>query len=205
MADKNAPAPDPSKLKLEDVRLSFPDIWEPKSVNNSAPKYSAHFLIDKKEQADLIKLLRATIYTAAKEHFGEKTDELFKKKKIAVCLHDGSEKDDMAGYGEDVMYLSSSSAKRPLVIDRDRSPLTKDDRRPYGGCQVNAIVRIWVQDNEFGKRVNCELLGVQFFKDGEPFGAAPISPDEFEDLGGEGQKKAASSGKTAADDDEIPF
>jgi len=43
---------------------------------------------------------------------------------------------------------------------------------------------LWAQDNQFGKRVNAELLGVQFVRDGEPFGGGkPATPEDFEDLG----------------------
>jgi hypothetical protein len=168
----------------------------------------------------LIKQIKGKIWAVAKEHWGDQAKKICGSKKFEMCLHEGSEKEDLAGYTDDIMYLTSSSPRRPLVIDRDRSPLTKDDRRPYGGCYVNAIVRFWVQDNNFGQRVNAELMGVQFFKDGDPFGAAPISEDEFENLGeeeGGGEKK--KKGKAGAkpkdadngggggepDDDEVPF
>lgn len=190
------------KLKLDNVRLSFPDIFEPKSIKGSDPKYSAHFILDKKDRKDLIDVIRGAIWGAAKEKWGDEAKKIVQGKKFEKCLHDGEEKEDMAGYGAEVMYISASSNKRPLVIDRDRTPLTKDDRRPYGGSYVNAIVRLWVQDNEFGKRVNAELLGVQFFKDGEPFGAAPVSPDEFDDLDAGGNGDKAGKG---GDDEEIPL
>lgn len=203
--------PDAAQLKLENVRLSFPDIWEPKSVKNSAPKYGAHFLLDKKEHEDLIKTLKGAIWAAAKEHWGaEKAKKICGDKKFEMCLHEGSEKEDIAGYGDDIQYVTTSSPRRPVVVDRDRTPLTKDDRRPYGGCYVNGIIRLWVQDNEFGKRVNAELMGIQFVKDGEPFGAAPLADDAFADLDeGKGPKKkgAAEKGADASgpDDDEVPF
>jgi hypothetical protein len=41
----------------------------------------------------------------------------------------------------------------------------------YAGCYVNAIVDIWAQDNQFGKRINAKLLVVRKKKDGEPIGA----------------------------------
>jgi hypothetical protein len=55
--------------------------------------------------------------------------------------------------------------------------------RPYGGCYVNASVRLWVQDNAFGKRVNCALAAVQFAGEGKAFGDAPVDPEnEFSNL-----------------------
>jgi hypothetical protein len=43
-------------------------------------------------------------------------------------------------------------------------------RKMYGGCYVNAAVKPWVQDNQYGRGVRCELVALQFSKDGTPFG-----------------------------------
>jgi hypothetical protein len=58
---------------------------------------------------------------------------------------------------------------------------------PYAGCYVNATIVVWAQDNEHGKRINAQVKAVQFFKDGEAFGAAAVNPDdEFtDDMAGE--------------------
>jgi hypothetical protein len=69
------------------------------------------------------------------------------------------------------------------VIDRDKTPLTSADGRPYAGCFVNASVELWAQDNNFGKRINASLRGVQFFKDGDAFsGGGAASDDEFDSV-----------------------
>jgi hypothetical protein len=79
--------------------------------------------------------------------------------------------------------VSARSATRPLVIDKDKSPLTEQDGKPYAGCFVNASVELWPQDNNYGKRVNASLRGVQFFRDGDAFaGGGAASEDEFDDL-----------------------
>ena len=81
------------------------------------------------------------------------------------------------------MSIKASSGKRPMVIGTDRAPLTEDDGKPYAGCYVNAIVELWGQDNQFGKRVNANLLAVQFVKDGTPFGnGVTASVDDFDDI-----------------------
>lgn len=206
--------PKPDSFKLVRARLSFPDIWKAKSIKaDDTPKFAAAFLLDKKEHKDLIDQVKLTMWKMAVETFGgsEKAKELVKKKKLTFALHEGSEK-DYDGYTEDNMFLTASSTKRPHIIDRDKSPLTESDRKPYAGCYVNAAVRFWVQNNEWGKRVNCELLAIQFVSDGEPFGAPPFNVDEeFEDLdagkGGKGGKpaKEKTEAASAPDDDEIPF
>jgi hypothetical protein len=207
-----------NQLKLDNVRLSFPDIWKAKSVQKDGePKFGAQFLLDKKEHAELIQQVKKTLWAAAVGHFGkDEAKKLYDKDKLHLCLHEGSEK-DYDGYDESNMYISSSSSKRPLIVDRDKTPLAEEDRKPYAGCYVNAVVRIWVQDNQFGKRVNAELMAIQFARDGDAFGAAPVNADVFENLEPEkeGGKKEKPGGKKAAEDlrdgngdideDEVPF
>jgi hypothetical protein len=70
-----------------------------------------------------------------------------------------------------------------LVIDVNKSPLTEEDGKPYAGCFVNASIELWVQDNNYGKRINATLAGVQFYRDGEHFGGGSIADtDDFEDM-----------------------
>ena len=80
------------------------------------------------------------------------------------------------------MFISAANKKRPTVVDRDNSPLTSEDGKPYSGCYVDGVVRLWWQDNQFGKRINASLEVVRFRKDGEAFGAAPVSASVLPDL-----------------------
>ena len=69
------------------------------------------------------------------------------------------------------------------MIDVNKSPLTEQHGKPYSGCYVNAFVEFWTQDNNYGKRVNATLLGVQFYRDGESFsGGGVADTDDFDDL-----------------------
>ena len=46
-----------------------------------------------------------------------------------------------------------------------------------------ALVDFWAQDNQFGKRVNATLTGVQFVRDGDSFGGARVAAaDDFDVL-----------------------
>ena len=58
------------------------------------------------------------------------------------------------------------------------------DGLPYSGCYVNASIELWAQDNNYGKRINASLRGVQFYRDGDAVagGGGPASEDEFDDL-----------------------
>lgn len=165
-----------AKIKLENVRLSFPSLFKKAEFNGEATKFEATFLINKETQADTIKQLESAIDKAAHKHFKGKIPKALK-----FCLADGDEK-DYDGY-EGVMSIKAASNKRPTVIGRDKTPLAEEDGVMYAGCYVNAIVDLWVQDNSWGKRINCNLLGVQFAKDGDSFGAGDIDvSDDFDDM-----------------------
>jgi hypothetical protein len=180
------------KIKLDNVRLSYPNLFAAKSFQGGPAKFSASFIMDKETHAKLIAKVDKAIDTVMK-------DGGFKGKRSAikgVCLRDGEEKtnDDGTakdGYGEEVMFLNASNASRPQVVDKDPSiPLTAEDSKIYAGCYVNAIIHLWWQDNDFGKRVNATLKAVQFVRDGESFGEAPVNvEEEFSDLSEEDEEE----------------
>lgn len=170
------------KLQLKDVRVTFPALFTPKQVNGQGdPKYSASFLFPK-NHPQKAEIERAIVETA-KEKWGEKKySDVLKALKAGdkMCLHDGDAKSDYDGYAGNY-FINASNKIRPLVIDGNRSPLTANDDKPYSGCYVNAIVEVWAQDNDFGKRINASLLGVQFVRDGERLaGGGVASADDFE-------------------------
>tara|TARA_S200002703_G_scaffold127907_1_gene114587 strand:+ start:659 stop:1198 length:540 start_codon:yes stop_codon:yes gene_type:complete len=163
-----------AKIKLNNVRLSFPSLFRKAEFQGNAGKYEATFLLNKKTHADTIAEIEKQIEQGVKDNF--------KGKKIPadkLCMKDGDEF-DYDGYAGHMSFKASNN-KRPLVIDKDKTPVTEDDERVYAGCYVNAVVELWYQDNQFGRRVNANLLGVQFYKDGEAFGdGVTASEDDFD-------------------------
>jgi len=170
-------------ITLKNVRLAYPALFEPKQVMDSEKKqFSAAFLLPTNHPA--VSELKATMKKVAKEKWGEKADAAYNALELGgkLCLRNGDLKPDSAGFAGN-MFVTASNTTRPTVVDRDRSPLTAAEGRPYGGCYVNVSLEIWAQDNNFGKRINASLRGVQFFKDGEAFsGGGVASEDEFDDL-----------------------
>jgi co-chaperonin GroES (HSP10) len=170
------------KLKLQNVRLSFPSLFRKATFSGEETKFEATFLLDKETHADKIKEIEGEIAAITANSL-----KGAKLKADKICLKDGDEI-DYDGYAGN-MSIKASNGKRPLVVDRDRSPLSESDNRPYSGCYVNAVLELWAQDNQYGKRINASLLGVQFFKDGQPFGdgvSASVSDfDLFGDDDGE--------------------
>ena len=174
-------------IKLKNVRLSFPSLFQTSSFGGAdTGKYDATFILDKTEHAAVIKEIQTAMTALCKEELKSKLLPADK-----LCLKDGdeTERDELQGK----MQLKASTKKRPLVINRDKTVLTEADEIVYAGCFVNAIVSLWCQNNEYGKRVNAQLDGVQFWRNGEPFGSASIELSEFDAFG------------DPPDDDDVPF
>ena len=195
-------ASNPFKVKLTNVRLSFPALFTPeKNTNDNGEvrkSWKASFLMDKDKHADLIEQIEDTIEDVIADKWGKNPPKLKAEKK---CLRDGDD-EDYDGYA-DMMYLSARSYSRPPVVDRDRSPLVEEDGKPYAGCYVNAVVHLWAQDNDNGKRVNASLEAVQFVKDGDAFGRAPVDVDEeFDDIDDGDEDEAPRRKRRSRDDDE---
>lgn len=165
-----------SKINIKSARLSFPFLFQPSTFGGeSTGKYEATFILDKKDHAELIKQIQAQVDALMKETFKGRIPS------DKVCLKDGDEQDRPEFAGK--MTIKASTKKRPLVINRDKSPITEDDNIVYAGCYVNAIIGLWAQNNQYGKRINAQLDGVQFVRDGEPFGEGGISVDAFDAFG----------------------
>ena len=163
------------KFKLQNVRLSFPSLFATEQYGGEdTGKYAATFILDKNDHKEVV--------AAMQSHIGELQKTLKGGSKIAadkVALKDGdlSGRDELTGK----MVVKATTKKRPLVLNRDKSPIVEQDNIIYAGCYVNAIITFWLQDNQYGKRVNASLSGVQFSKDGQSFGDV-VTVDEFDDL-----------------------
>ena len=163
------------KIIIKNARLSFPALFQTEIYGGeSTGKYAATLILDKEQNAKEIALI--------KKAASEMMQEVFKGKipsdKIALKDGDESGRPEYAG----AFTIKATTKKRPTVVDRDKSPLVEEDGKPYSGCYVNAIISLWAQSNSYGKRINANLLGVQFYRDGEAFGAGPIDvSNDFED------------------------
>ncbi len=175
------------RVKLQNVRLSFPDLFEAKKFpgqENAAPRYSATFLVE--PGGENHKIIEAAIQSVTTEKFKTKAAALvagWRTNSNKFCFVDGNTK-EYDGY-QGMLALAShrqQSDGRPMVLDANKTPLTIADGKPYAGCYVNAVVNIYAQVGQYAG-VRCELLGVQFYRDGDAFtGAGRVSEEDFEDL-----------------------
>ena len=179
------------------ARASFLALFEAKAFGddpNAKKEFSGSFLVQKSDTAQLGKVKDA-IMQVAKARWGEKAPQVLSTlyRDDRLCLKDGDKK-DYEGYAGN-MYIRASNKVRPLVLNRDKTPLTEQDGVIYSGCYVEVIMSFWAQDNKWGKRVNANLRGVRFHSDGEAFsGGGTASVDEFGDEEGASPDVAGSDG-----------
>lgn len=182
-----------AKVKLQNVRLSFPALFEAEQFDSKGPfNYSATFLFEK--NSDNHKRLLSAMNEVAKEAWKDKSATYLKNadgdSKLRFIV-DGDTK-EYDGY-KGMMACRATRGKdkgRPLLLDQkpklangDDNVLTQDDGKPYAGCFVNCTLEVWAQDNKFGKAIRAQLLAVQFSKDGDAFGSnIKGSSDDYEDI-----------------------
>lgn len=190
-----------SIIMLANVRLAFPNLWVATQVNNEGKAaFSASFLMPP-DHPDVAKV-KAAIAQVAKAKWGAKAAEYLPVLVAAdkVCLHSGDAKSNIEGYAGN-LFVSARGPTRPLLLGADKAQLTEADGVLYSGCFVNAQISIWAQQNNYGKRVNAQLRGVQFFREGEAFsGGGVANADEFDTVEADADGAAPEVSANGAED-----
>lgn len=193
------------KVKLENVRLSFPDLFEATQYQGKGPfNYGASFILSPKHPAAA--LIEAAIRQVATEKWKDRAPQIVSASRAnpqKFCFLSGDLKEYDGYKGNMVLSAKREKSKGPpLVFDHRATPAQPGQPGcPYAGCYVNATVDLWAQDNEWGKAIRATLLGVQFRADGDAFaaGAAP-DPSDFDDLSSQGDGAAPPAPAAAGGD-----
>jgi len=177
------------KMMLPNVRCSFLVLGEPEDYDgNKKFRWSATALIP--YDSPLRKQVETGLLAVAVEKWEKKGAAVYENCMAdpkASCWLDGKRK-DYDGY-EGHMALTAHrylDKGRPLVMDKDKSPIYRADNSLYegkagiiySGCFVNMQVEFWAQNNTNGKGLRCTLLGIQKYRDGDSFGGGSAPKDD---------------------------
>lgn len=175
------------RIMLNNVRLAFAQglftaSTIPGADASAKPKFNCGLIVPP-DHPQLEELKKKQI-AVAKDKWKDKSPAVYKalEMKDRLALHDGDTKPTYDGYPGN-MFLSPSAIEtaRPTTLNGAKGNVTEKDGVLYSGCYVNASIELWAQDNGFGQRINAQLRGVQFLKDGDSFSAGrPADSDEFE-------------------------
>lgn len=183
-----------SQLFITKSRLSFPHLVEPQINKNEPSKpgsYNGDLIPSKSDWTAFMALCNSLVQERFKDQ-AQVVMNLMQAKAKLRCYGDGNEKingktgEVYSGYAGN-MFISTKSFDKPQIInasgakiDNDNSMLYRDlTSKMYAGCYVNAVIKPWIQDNEHGRGVRCELVALQFAADGEPFGKPEADVTSF--------------------------
>ncbi len=155
-------------------RLSYSHIWEPASVNGSAPKYSVCCLMEKSDTKTLQRLetlIKRVIQESAAKWGGKIPPNL------KLPLRDGDTERDDENYAG-CMFLNANSSHAPAVIDARCQPVMDQDE-VYSGCYANVKISVYAFNANGSRGIGCGLVAVQKVRDGERL-AGSSGTDGFE-------------------------
>lgn len=182
-----------TKVQTPVFRVSFPAVFEAKSFEGSAPKFSVAAIWDPKRFTDVEKKLWQGIIDlcdeVSLERFKKKMGDLpgnFKK-----AIRDGAEKADLAGYGEGLLFANLSSKMKPGLIGVDRAPIMSAEDF-YPGCYARATVTAYSYDNK-GKGVALGLQNLMKVADGERLDSRTDAAEDFGDTDDSGDDRWGST------------
>lgn len=166
----------------ENVRWSYANVWDPKSINGSAPKYSVSLIIPKSDKATVAKI-NAAIQAAYEEGESKLKGNSKSVPALSVLktpLRDGDlERPDDEAY-KNSYFVNANSATAPGIVDADRQPIL-DRSEVYSGVYGRASINFYAFNSNGNKGIACGLNNLQKIKDGEPLGGKLRAEDDFAD------------------------
>lgn len=161
------------------ARLSYCNLFEAKSINDSEPKYSVSLIIPKSDKKTIAKIeaaIKAAAQAGASSKFGGKIPTNLKSP-----LRDGdTDREDDPAY-EGSYFINANSKNAPQVVDRALNKII-DQTEVYSGCYGNVSVNFYAYNEAGNKGVAAGLGNVQKVRDGEPLGGRTRAEDDFEAL-----------------------
>lgn len=163
------------------TRWSYANVWDPKSINGGAPKYSVSLIIPKSDTKTIEKI-QAAIQAAYEEGQSKLKGNGKSVPALSVLktpLRDGDmERPDDPAYA-DSYFINANSATAPGIVDADRNPIMERSE-VYSGVYGRASINLYAFNSNGNKGIACGLNNLQKIRDGEPLGGKSRAEDDFE-------------------------
>ena len=167
-----------TQVRTGKVRASFVHVFEPQSINGSAPKYSCSLIIPKSD-TETIDQIKSAIEEAKPAGIPKSGGKI--PPQLKIPLHDGDVDRPGDPAYENSYFINATSNEAPEIVDRKRKTIT-DPTAIYSGCYVCAFVNFYPFSVPANKGIGCGLQGLQFWHHGEPLNGRVRAVDVFEDL-----------------------
>lgn len=165
----------PTRVVTGEVRLSYANLFEAKSIQGSKPKYSVSLIIPKSDKATLARI-EAAIDAAIEAGIAKFGGKRPNKAALKLPLRDGDTERDDEAYANS-MFVNANSTTPPQVVDESLAPIL-DRSQVYSGCYGRASITFYAFNTNGNKGIACGLGNVQKLRDGEPLGGGHVSAEE---------------------------
>ena len=162
------------------TRWSYANVWQPKSINGGAPKYSVSLIIPKSD-TETVSKIKAAIKAAYEEGQaklrgnGKSVPAL---EYMKTPLRDGDkERPDDEAY-KNSYFINANSGTAPGVVDANCQPII-DTSEVYSGVYGRASINFYAFNSNGNKGIACGLNNLQKIRDGEPLGGKARAEDDF--------------------------
>ena len=161
------------------TRRSYANVWDPKSINGAAPKYSVSLIIPKSDTVTVNKI-KAAIQAAYEEGQGKlkgNSKSVPALTSIKTPLRDGDLERPDEAY-KDSYFINANSATAPGIVDADRQQII-DRSEVYSGVYGRASINLYAFTSNGNRGIACGLNNLQKIRDGEPLGGKSRTEDDF--------------------------
>ena len=161
------------------VRLSYANVWEPKSINGGAEKYSVSLIIPKSDKKTISEIEKA-IDNAIKEGASKFGGKIPNKAALKLPLRDGDLERDDEAY-KDSFFVNANSTTAPQIVNTRVQPIL-DRNEVYSGVYARVSVNFYAFNSNGNKGIACGLGNIQKVRDGEPLSGRTNAADDFTTL-----------------------
>ena len=166
------------------TRWSYANVWQAKSINGGAPKFSVSLIIPKSDTATVNKI-KAAIQAAYEEGQSKLKGSSKTVPALSILktpLRDGDlERPDDEAYAN-AYFVNANSSTAPGIVDANRQPII-DTSEVYSGVYGRASINFYAFNSNGNKGIACGLNNLQKIRDGEPLGGKTRAEDDFADEG----------------------
>ena len=171
-----------TKVITGKVRLSYANIFEPKSINGSDPKYSVSLIIPK-DDTQQIEVIKQAIENAKERDKGKWNGKI--PANLKLPLRDGDlERPEDEAYANSY-FINANSTRPPAVVgtELDRATgkaIRLGEDEVYSGCYARVSIDFYGFNAAGNKGIACGLGNIQKIADGEGLGGGSTAEEDFE-------------------------
>lgn len=167
----------PTKVVTGVVRLSYANVWEPKSINGGAEKFSVSLIIPKSD-TKTIAAINAAVNAAIEEGRGKFGGKIPNKAALKLPLRDGDiDRPDDEAYA-DSYFVNANSNSAPEIVDKALNSIMSRSE-VYSGVYARVSINFYAFNSNGNRGIACGLGNIQKIRDGEPLGSKSNAADDF--------------------------